>query len=92
MEQKKLGNTTEIRIYTGNGFEDFAVGEFVVGNHIFSEVSTRILQSTNPNKLKRKVLVIEVWSDVVIIDFDTGESFEYSGLKYRHSGIYNANV
>jgi len=88
MEQKKLGNTTEIRIYTGNGFEDFTVGEFVVGNHIFSEISTKILQSRNSDKIKRKVLMIEVWTDVVIIDFDTGESFEYSGLKYRSSGLY----
>lgn len=88
MEQKTRGNTSEIRLYTGNGFEDFLVGETVKGNHIFSEASTKILNSIKGHHI-RKVIAIEIFPDVVCIDFDSGESFEYYGLSYRHSGLHN---
>lgn len=89
MDKIFLGETGEIRIYTGNGFEDFLVGEFVTGNHIFSEVSTKIYRKINPLNSFRKVMRIEVWVDTVCVDFDSGESFEYYGLNYRHGGFYN---
>lgn len=91
MEQKKIGNTTEIRLYTGNGFEDFTVGEKVLGNHIFSDTTNKLLARDLKERFikQRTPTNIEVWTDCVIVDFDTGETFEYVGLKYRHGGIFN---
>lgn len=76
----------EVRFYTGNGFEDFAVDCEVKGNHIFSESINSLRKSLNLPVI-RKVDSITQYSDCIVVSFSTGESYEYYGLTYRHGGF-----
>lgn len=77
-------NVTEIRIYTGSGYEDFTVGEKVIGAHIFSEATNRI-------RTKNNLPLVRICDEITIEDdggicifFDSCEGFYYKpGTFYR---------
>lgn len=86
MEDNLMGRLMEVRFYTGNGFEDFAVDCEVKGIHIFSEANNNLRKSIGL-PIIRKVESIKQYDDCIIVSFDTGEHFEYYGLTYRHGGF-----
>lgn len=69
----------EVRIYTGNGYEDFCVGQVIKSDHIF-----------NKNGLRKELTVKEIYikDDIVHVVFDECLGFIYRGLKYRESYEY----
>jgi len=76
--EKQFKHTLEIRVYTGNGYEDFKIGEFVRGSHIFG---------SGERKKVTDILIYGKTMENICIGFEDGEEFEYTGLKYRHTGL-----
>lgn len=77
MESKTV---TEIRIYTGNGYEDFCVGQLVKSDYIF-----------NKNGIKKEATVKEITitaGDIIHVEFYECLGFIYKGLKFRESYEY----
>lgn len=76
MENKSV---SEVRVYTGSGYEDFVVGQIVKHDHIF-----------NKNNFRKQITVKEiiVGEDYVHVIFDECLGFIYKGLKYREAYYY----
>jgi hypothetical protein len=69
-----MENIKQLRIYTGSGYEDFVVGEEVVGVHILSKKGIRIVRNINVISYEKRYV------DIFFVD---GEKFTYTGLNFR---------
>jgi len=60
-----------VRLYTGNGFEDFEVGKYAASyvSHDHSEFGP--------------VVEIKIYEGSVSVFFNNGDAFHYDGLNYR---------
>lgn len=67
--------TKSIRIYTGNGYEDFVAGKKVSSAHIISDQKERTVKN-----------IVIYANGNIFVDFEEeGESFAYKGVNFRYS-------